>query len=139
MMSVFSETLQRCQAIHSSPDDTQRAKDQEIMTTQGNWPYLLWDSANQRHIHNENRAALKPQEVESDMKRLFELLPLPRVLHRFHSLRPLAPAPEAPVIAFILDVGLRTQEAQEANADCVQHAARPSGSLRTGQACPDRR
>ena len=55
-----------------------------------------------------------PAEVEADILRLIALLPLPGVFHRFHSLRPLAPAPEAPVIPFILDVGLRTQEAQEA-------------------------
>ena len=114
LMAVFKETLLRCQAIHKSTEDPQQAKDQEIMTAQGDWPYLLWDSANQRHAHNENRTALKPAEVEADILRLIALLPLPGVFHRFHSLRPLAPAPEAPVIPFILDVGLRTQEAQEA-------------------------
>ena len=63
MMAVFAETLSRCQAVHNSASDTQQAKDQEILTAQGHWPYLLWDGANQRHIHNEGRAALKPTEV----------------------------------------------------------------------------
>ena len=58
LMAVFKETLLRCQAIHKSTEDPQQAKDQEIMTAQGDWPYLLWDSANQRHAHNENRTAL---------------------------------------------------------------------------------
>ena len=55
--------LPASQAVHNSASDTQQAKDQEILTAQGHWPYLLWDGANQRHIHNEGRAALKPTEV----------------------------------------------------------------------------
>ena len=36
------------------------------------------------------------------------------MLHRFHSLRPLTETSDTPVIAFIMDIGLRMEAAQEA-------------------------
>ena len=39
---------------------------------------------------------------------------MPNVVHRLHSLRPLTETSEATVIAFVMDIGFRAVEAQEA-------------------------
>ena len=105
MMAVFAETLSRCQDVHNSASDTQQAKDQGDLDSPG--PLAISAVGRGEPAAYPQRGPSGFEADGSPVKRLLELLPLPGVLHRFHSLRPLAPAPEAPVIAFILDVGLQ--------------------------------
>ncbi|CAE7255404.1 Eci1 [Symbiodinium sp. CCMP2592] len=84
------------------------------ITEEGSWNYLLWDSESKSHKVDASKDPIAHSLILKDLRRLEELLPAPNVLHRLHSLRPLTETSEAPVIAFVLDIGLRAAEAQEA-------------------------
>ena len=82
--------------------------------TKNQWSYLLWDAQAKKHMFNADAEPMEHAQVIKNIDRLHRLLPQDNVLHRFHSLRPLTEASDAPVIAFIMDVGLRAEAAQEA-------------------------
>ena len=65
-------------------------------------------------MFNADAEPVERAQVIKNIDRLLQLLPRNNVLHRFHSLRPLTETSDAPVIAFIMDVGLRAESAQEA-------------------------
>ncbi|CAE7564681.1 Pol [Symbiodinium sp. CCMP2592] len=73
-----------------------------------------WDSESKSHKVDASKDPIAHSLILKDLRRLEELLPTPNVLHRLHSLRPLTETSEAPVIAFVMDIGLRAAEAQEA-------------------------
>ena len=73
------------------------------LTEQESWNYLLWDSNAKTHKIDASKDPLPHRQALQDLHRLEELLPLPNVVHRLHSLRPLTETSEASVIAFVMD------------------------------------
>ena len=78
------------------------------------WKYLTWNAQTKKHMVNTEVDPMSHDKVMEAIERLLELLPTGNVVHRLHSLRPLTETCEAPVVAFVLDIGLRAPEAQEA-------------------------
>ena len=135
-MSIFSATLDRCREIHQKAEKIEQAKEQGMMKAEGAWPYLLWDAGNQRHVLNPRREPLTRGAVEGILVKILELLPESGVINRFHSLRPLQERPEAPVIALIMDIGLRSPAANEVYRLLEFRSVRtPSPSCRASISC----
>ena len=79
----------------------------------GKIPGLRWDPAKGQHILDSQIEALSPEEVKGNLSRLLVLCAKDRVVARFHGMRKLSEEYTSPTLGMFLEVGLRTQEAQE--------------------------
>ena len=113
-MYILSQIKQRAEALHLRAQTEELQEPESLWMTKNQWSYLSWDAQAKKHIYNADAEPMEHEQVIKTIDCLHQLLPLGNVLHRFHSLRPLTETSEAPVIAFIMDVGLRAEAAQEA-------------------------
>ena len=113
-MYILGQIRQRAEALHLRAQTEDLEEPESTWLTKNQWSYLLWDAQAKKHMFNADAEPVEHAQVIKNIDRLLQLLPRDNVLHRFHSLRPLTETSDAPVIAFIMDVGLRAESAQEA-------------------------
>ena len=75
---------------------------------------MKWDSEAKKHVINPMGNSLDPKKALSMVKELVILCKADLVVNRFHATRPITQEIESSVLPMMLDVGLRSQEADKA-------------------------
>ena len=114
-MYILGQVKQGAKALYEKAQTSSLEPQQSIWFSQDRvWNYLTWNAQTKKHTVNTEVDPMSHDKVMEAIERLLELLPTGNVVHRLHSLRPFTETCEAPVVAFVLDIGLRAPEAQEA-------------------------
>ena len=111
-MFILGQIKQQAEALRLKAQ-SEELVDSEALWLKA-WSYLSWDTQSKQNVRNEEATPVDHGTMLLQLNRLLTLIPQDNVLHRFHSLRPLTELSDAPVIAFIMDIGLRMEAAQEA-------------------------
>ncbi|CAE7803936.1 unnamed protein product [Symbiodinium sp. CCMP2592] len=112
--ALFSEVKNRItKAMQDDGQREQAAQRGWITEDCKGWNYLQWDNKEQKHVINQENEPILHAEAVRLLDRLLFLFAQPGVLHRFHAKRSLLETGDAPVIVFVMDIGLRIQLAHE--------------------------
>ena len=104
----------RFQAMMASPSSRSTAAGLGWISECGKQVHgIRWDPASQQHVKDEQAETFTPREIEEALDRLMIAATAPLVIQRFHATRPLAEEYQAVVLGMFLEVGLRTQAAQD--------------------------
>ena len=113
IQKLLSVVVDRFNKIMASEDKVQQAQQLGWMTSQGMLAAMKWDPERRKHVPNELLPPLDPVEVKQHLQEMIVLSASPRAVNRFHATRQMAEQYSSPTMSFMMDVGLRTQEAGE--------------------------
>ncbi|CAE7893498.1 hypothetical protein AK812_SmicGene24821 [Symbiodinium microadriaticum] len=112
----FIETIKlRFHQMLASPSSRSQAQELGLISAKDSLiPGLRWDPTAKTHVQEDRIEPLRPEEITASLDRLLILASKEFVVTRFHGMRKLAEEYTSPTLGMFLEIGNRTNEAQEA-------------------------
>ncbi|CAE7570542.1 unnamed protein product, partial [Symbiodinium necroappetens] len=116
MFQHFISTVRdRFTQMTTSPSAKSKARELGYMLEKDDRiPGLRWDHTEKKHVLDDKATTLSTEEVMQDLNQLLVLSSKTLVISRFHGMRKLSEEYTSPTLGMFLEIGMRTQEAQEA-------------------------
>ena len=109
---VLTTTAPRLEALESSTEQKENAKKLGWLSEDGNhYVRMKWNPTLKKHEVDPGIQRVPVQVAKSMLLEAATLAKEPFAANRFHATRPLSEEYQSPTLTFILEVGLRTQEA----------------------------
>ena len=95
-------------------DQLKHAQDQNWLTANREWTFQIWDVKAKMLKVDGTRSPIPHNEMLTKLQTLMQTVTAPEVVHRFRSTRPLRENMEGNVLPFLLDLGLTSPPAMDA-------------------------
>ena len=111
MLQIWHE---RMKVTMQSPESIATAKEMLILDGDCRVPYLQYNAQEKKMMIKTDRAPMEFQEVLTALETLLTLTILPLTVLRFHSTRRMEQDLKGEILPMVLEIGLRTAEADQA-------------------------
>ena len=102
----------RLEALSSQPENMIKAHEMGWMTSNlDSLTAVKWDPEAKKHVLDPNLPEVPLAQAKEMLVQITKPCVTPLVINRFHATRPLAETCANPTLAMMLDIGLRTEEA----------------------------
>ena len=121
----------RLEALTSQPENLVKAQEMGWLTSNMDClTAVKWDPESKKHVLDPSLPEVPICQAKDMLIQTTKLCVTPLVINRFHATRPLAENYTNPTLAMMLEIGLRTEEANMVWRNLNMPANVPSGSRR---------
>ena len=124
MLEELTSRLNKLATLPPTHDMWQQARKSGLVNQDQAFLYRQWNQEKQELVPLETKP-LTLSDVQFRVKTILSLL-IPGVVHRFHALRPLSAKMQSQTVAFMLEIGMRSNQATHVHqhlSDLVQNSS----------------